>query len=121
MIDEEFKYIMDNVNLNENPVMKPLSLAICVRLKNALPQISFSKETLKEVEIIKIPFEFNLMALSDATSDPIHHDPLSHIMQVITEECIKKFESYTSLTITFCGMYVTNKIGKFNVIFKIVK
>ena len=121
MLQDDLRYIMDNVNLNENPVMKPLSLAICVRMKKALPQISFSKETLKEVEIIKIPFEFNLMALSDATPDPIHHDPLSHIMQVITEECIKKFESYTSLTITFCGMYVTNKIGKFNVIFKIVK
>ena len=53
MIDEEFKHIMDNVNLNEDPVMKPLSLAICVRMKKALPQISFSKETPKEVDSVK--------------------------------------------------------------------
>lgn len=117
MIDEEFKHIMDNVNLNEDPVMKPLSLAICVRMKKALPQISFSKETPKEVEIIKIPFEFNIDALRIESS----RDPIGQIMQVISDECIKKFESYTSLTIIFCGMYLADKVGKFNIIFKIVK
>lgn len=117
MIDEEFRHIMDNVNLTENPVMKPLSIAICVRMKKALPQISFSKKTSSKVEIIKIPFEFNIKALRIESS----RDPVGVIMQVIADECVKKFESYTPFTITFCGMYLTDKIGKFNVIFKIVK
>lgn len=117
MIDEEFSQIIDNVNLNEDPVMKPLSIAICVRMKKALPQVSFSKETPKEVEIIKMPFEFNVEAMRIEMS----RDPLSAIMQVISDECVKKFESYAPFTVTFCGMYLADKVGKFNVVFKIVK
>ena len=117
MIQEEISQIIDNVNLNEYPVMKPLSIAICARMKKALPQMSFSKETPKEVEIIKIPFEFNV----DALRVEMQRDPLSAIMQVISDECIKKFESYTPFTVTFCGMYLADKVGKFNIIFKVVK
>lgn len=117
MIDDEFKHIMDNVNLTENPVMKPLSIAICVRMKKALPQISFSKKISGKVEIIKIPFDFNIKALRIESA----RDPIGIIMQVIADECIKKFESYTPFTITFCGMYLADKVGKFNIIFKIVK
>lgn len=118
---EDMKNVADNVNLTNDPVMKPLSVALCTRLKRALPQISFSKETSRDVEIIKLPFEFDMKTLSDATPDPIHHDPVSHIMLVITDECIKKFESYKPFMINFCGIYRTNIIGKLNVIFKIVK
>lgn len=121
MLHEDLRYIMDNVNLTDDQVMKPLSLALCVRMKNALPQISFSKETLSDVETIKLPFEFNVDALTDAGPDPIDHDPVGHIMQVISNECIKKFESYKPFTVNFCGIYKTDIIGKFNVIFKIVK
>ena len=117
MIDEVFSHIMDNVNLTENPVMKPLSIAICVRMKKALPQISFSKEMPKEVKIIKMPFEFNIKALSIESS----RDPVSVIMQVIADECIIKFTPYTQLTINFCGVYPSGKIGELKVIFKIVK
>lgn len=118
---EDMKNVADNVNLTDDPVMKPLSVALCTRLKRALPQISFSKEIASNVEIIKLPFEFDMKTLSDATPDPIHHDPVSHIMLVITDECIKKFESYKPFMINFCGIYRTNIIGKLNVIFKIVK
>lgn len=121
MLQEDLKYIMDSVNLTDDPVMKPLSLALCVRMKEALSQISFSKETLSDVETITLPFEFNAEALTDAGLDPIDHDPVSQIMLVITDECIKKFESYKPFTINFCGIYRTNIIGKLNVIFKIVK
>ena len=121
MLQEDLKYIMDSVNLTDDLVMKPLSLALCVRMKEALSQISFSKETLSDVETITLPFEFNVEALTDAGLDPIDHDPVSQIMLVITDECIKKFESYEPFTINFCGIYRTDIIGKFNVIFKIVK
>ena len=96
-------------------------MALCVRLKNALPQISFSKEAPSKVEIIKWPFEFNARALMEAAPDPIDHDPVAHIMNVISDECVERFKSYKPFTINFCGMYRTNKYGKFNVIFKIVK
>lgn len=121
MLQDDLSYIMNNVNLPDDPVMKPLSIALCVRMKNALSQISFSKETSGKVEIIKWPFEFNAMALMDAGPDPINHDPVSHIMVVITNECIERFRSYKPFTINFCGIYRTDVIGKFNVIFKIVK
>lgn len=121
MLSEDLRYIMDNVNLTDDPVMKPLSLALCVRMKNALPQISFSKETLSDVETIKLPFEFNMEALADAGLDPINHDPVSHVMQVISDECVEKFKSYKPFTVNFCGIHKTDIIGKFNVIFKIVK
>ena len=121
MLQDDLSYMMDNVNLPDDPVMKPLSIALCVRLKNALSQISFSKETSGKVEIIKWPFEFNMRALTDAGPDPIGHDPVSHIMVVITNECIERFRSYNPFTVNFCGIYRTDVIGKFNVIFKIVK
>lgn len=121
MLQDDLRYMLDNVNLPDDPVMKPLSIALCVRMKNALSQISFSKETSSKVEIIKLPFEFNLEALTDAGPDPIDHDPVSHIMVVITNECIEKFKSYEPVMINFCGIYRTNIIGKLNVIFKIVK
>lgn len=118
---EDIKNVTDNVNLTDDPIMKPLSLALCVRMKNALPQISFSKETLSDIEIIKLPFEFNVEALTDAGPDPIDHDPVGHVMQIISDECIEKFKSYEPFTINFCGIYRTDVNGKFNVIFKIVK
>lgn len=121
MIDEDLRYIMDNVNLTDDPVIMPVSLALCVRMKKALPQISFSKEMSDKVEIITLPFEFDMKTMSDATPDPIHHNPLTHIMRIITDECIKKFETYIPFTINFCGIYRTDIIGKFNVIFKIIK
>jgi hypothetical protein len=121
MLHEDLRYIMDNVNLTDDPVMKPLSLALCVRMKNALPQISFSKETLGDVETIELPFEFNVEALTDAGPDPIDHDPVAHVMNVISDECVEKFKSYKLFTVNFCGIYKTDIIGKFNVIFKIVK
>ena len=121
MLQDGLRYMMDNVNLPDDMVMKPLSIALCVRLKNALSQISFSKETSGEVEIIKWPFEFDIRALTDAGPDPIGHDPVSHIMVVITNECIERFKFYKPFTINFCGIYRTDVIGKFNVIFKIVK
>lgn len=118
---EDMKNVADNVNLTNDPVMLPLSVALCTRMKRALPQISFSKEISNDVEIIKLSFKFDMKTLSDATPDPIHHDPVSHIMNVISDECIKKFESYEPFTINFCGIYRTDIIGKLNVIFKIVK
>lgn len=121
MLSEDLRYIMDNVNLTDDPVMKPLSLALCVRMKNALPQISFSKETSSDVKTITLPFEFNVDALTNAGPDPIDQDPVSHIMQVISDECIEKFKSYKPFTVNFCGIHKTDIIGKLNVIFKIVK
>lgn len=118
---EDMKNVADNVNLTNDSIMVPLSVALCIRLKRALPQISFSKETSDNVEIIKLPFEFDMKALSDATPDQTHRDPVSQIMLVITDECIKKFESYEPFTINFCGIYRTDIVGKLNVIFKIVK
>lgn len=121
MLAEDLRYIKDNVNLTDDPVMKPLSLALCVRMKNALPQISFSKEASSDVETITLPFKFDMNALHVAAPDPIDHDPVSHVMQVISDECIEKFKSYKPFTVNFCGIHKTDIIGKFNVIFKIVK
>ena len=121
MLTEDLKYIMKNVNLTNDPVMKPLSLALCVRMKNALPQISFSKETSSDIEIITLPFEFDMNALYVVGTNLIDYDPVSHVMQVISDECIEKFKSYKPFTVNFCGIYKTDINGKFNVIFKIVK
>ena len=50
----------------------------------------------------------------------ISKDPVSEILQLISDEFIIRFKSYNLLTINFCGIYKTNEIGKFKVIFKIV-
>lgn len=115
-IKEAIYSIIDNVNLTNDPVMKPISLALCARLKRNLPQICFSKEISGEVETIELSFKFDIDILSC-----IEKDPLSSMMQVMTDECIKKFESYNPFTVTFCGIYKTDEKGKLNVIFKIVK
>ena len=54
MLQDDLRYMLDNVNLPDDSVMKPLSIALCVRMKNALSQISFSKKTSGKVEIVKL-------------------------------------------------------------------
>lgn len=115
-IKEDIANIVDNVNLVDDAVMKPLSLALCTRLKRELPQVSFSKEASNEVEMIELYFKFDLDTLSKISKDPV-----SEILQLISDEFIIRFKSYNLLVINFCGIYKTNEIGKFNVIFKIIK
>ena len=115
-LKEDLISVMGDVNLIDDPIMKPLSLALCVRLKNKLPQISFSKEASDKVETIEIPFKFNINGLSVAVKDLI-----SNILEIISDECIEKFKSYKPFTVNFCGIYKADDDFNVKVVFKINK
>lgn len=115
-IKKDIVNIVDNVNLVNDEVMKPISLALCTRLKRELPQVSFSKEASNEVETIEVSFKFDLDTLSKISKDPV-----SEILQLISDEFVIRFKPYNLLTINFCGIYKTDEIGKFKVIFKLNK
>lgn len=115
-LEEDLINIKDNVNLVDDPIFAPISLALCTRIKRKLPQVNFSKDISGELETIELSYKFDVAALHITGKDP-----LSEMLQVITDECIIKFTPYTQLTINFCGVYPSGKIGELKVIFKIVK